>query len=69
MSNVSNIELADPQDFLAAEKPQLEVWGQNTCPESHDLLREAAHDGGCVAGAFSNSLYVDICWGFPARDP
>lgn len=69
MSNVSNIELADPQDFPAAEKPRLKVLGHNSCAESRDLPREVAHDGGCIAGAFSNSLFVDICWSFPARAP
>lgn len=63
-------ELRGTRELKEAEWIQRMVWGQETVPESCELLQAMQDFGGLVAGAFDSFDHlVGFIWGFPTRDP
>ena len=63
-------ELCGLPELAAAERIQLDVWGQDTLPEGRELFQAIQHSGGLVAGAFApSSELIGFIFAFPTRDP
>ncbi|HQU66687.1 MAG TPA: GNAT family N-acetyltransferase [Albidovulum sp.] len=56
-------------EFLAAERLQRAVWGQDDSPDPADLMMVVQAEGGLCAGAFRGGDLVAYVFGFPTRDP
>lgn len=63
-------ELSGIAEMLAAEQIQLQVWGLDAIPHPKEILIPIQHEGGLLAGAFTDSgELVGLVFGFPTRDP
>ncbi|HEX9028594.1 MAG TPA: GNAT family N-acetyltransferase, partial [Anaerolineales bacterium] len=63
-------ELSTIEEMIAAEELQRKVWGADTFPHPKELLIPVQHEGGLLAGAFTqeNEL-IGFVFGFRTRDP
>lgn len=63
-------ELSTIEEMIAAEELQRKVWGADTFPHPKELLIPVQHEGGLLAGAFTqeNEL-IGFVLGFRTRDP
>lgn len=62
-------ELHSVDDMVAAEKIQLIVWGKDTIPHCKEMLIPVQHEGGLVAGAFSEEgEMIGVVFGFPCAE-
>jgi len=68
MTDVSFRELADMNEFRAAEALQGAVWGDGDTPDPADLMKAIQAEGGLVGGAFQGDLLVGYVFGFPTRN-
>ncbi len=69
MSDVTLRDLHGMAEFLAAERLQRAVWGQDDSPDPADLMMVVQAEGGLCAGAFRGGDLVAYVFGFPTRDP
>ncbi|HEY2982162.1 MAG TPA: hypothetical protein VGJ22_13340 [Anaerolineales bacterium] len=61
--------LESPNDMLAAEALQREVWpGSETDVVPAHMLITAVHNGGLVLGAFAEERMIGFVFGFPGLD-
>ncbi|MCA0272340.1 MAG: GNAT family N-acetyltransferase [Proteobacteria bacterium] len=69
MSDVTLRDLHGMAEFLAAERLQRAVWGQDDSPDPADLMMVVQAEGGLCAGAFRGGDLIGYVFGFPTRDP
>ncbi|MGL4281326.1 MAG: GNAT family N-acetyltransferase [Albidovulum sp.] len=69
MSDVIFRDLHGMAEFLAAERLQRAVWGQDDSPDPADLMMVVQEEGGLCAGAFRGGDLIAYVFGFPTRDP
>jgi predicted GNAT superfamily acetyltransferase len=69
VSDVTFRDLHGMAEFLAAERLQRAVWGQDDSPDPADLMMVVQAEGGLCAGAFRGGDLIAYVFGFPTRDP
>lgn len=69
MSDLILRDLHGMAEFLAAERLQRAVWGQDDSPDPADLMMVVQAEGGLCAGAFRGGDLIAYVFGFPTRDP
>ncbi len=69
MSGFTFRDLSGISEMNAAEELQWIVWGRDDTPDPADLMMVIQHEGGLVAGAFSEDRLMGYVFGFPTREP
>lgn len=63
-------ELRTIEEMVAAERIQVAVWGAEAIVHPKEILLPVQHEGGLVAGAFTESgQMIGLVFQFPTRDP
>ena len=62
-------ELNSVEELKRSEAFQREVWGQDDPADNSDIMLAIQHEGGLVAGAFSEGRMLGFLFGFPTSQP
>lgn len=62
-------ELNSVAELKHSEDFQREVWGEDDPADNSDIMLALQHEGGLVAGAFSDGRMLGFLFGFPTSQP
>jgi chorismate synthase len=66
VSDILIRELESVAELKHSEHLQRLIWGEDDPPDNSDLLLAIQHEGGLVAGAFSDGKMLGFIFGFPS---
>lgn len=69
MTGIPIRDLRGMDEYLAAERLQVAVWGPGDKTDPADLMMVIAEEGGLACGAFRGDDLLGYLFAFPTRDP